>query len=175
VRENNFSLEKLVGFNLSGKTVGVVGTGKIGQAFIKIMRGFGCRIIAFDKFPVADLKAAGVTYLPLSELFEQSDIISLHCPLLPETHHLLNKSAFDKMKKGAMLINTSRGAVIDTMDAIDALKSSQLGYLGIDVYEQEEKLFFKDLSDSIVDDDMIGRLMSFPNVLITSHQGFFTR
>lgn len=175
VRESNFSLEKLTGFNLHGKTVGVIGTGKIGQAFIRIMLGFGCRVIAFDKFPADEMKKAGVEYCQLEELFRQSDIISLHCPLLPETHHLLNKDAFAKMKKGAMLINTSRGAVIDTQDAIDALKSGQLGYLGIDVYEQEEKLFFKDLSDSIIPDDMIARLISFPNVLITAHQGFFTR
>lgn len=175
VRENNFSLEKLVGFNLSGKTVGVIGTGKIGQAFIRIMSGFGCRIIAYDKFPDSELQSTGIEYLSLVDLFKQSDIISLHCPLLPDTNHLINKTAFEKMKKGAMLINTSRGAVIDTKDAIDALKNEQLGYLGIDVYEQEEKLFFKDLSDSIVPDDMISRLMSFPNVLITSHQGFFTK
>ena len=175
VRENNFSLEKLTGFNLHGKTVGVVGTGKIGQAFIKIMLGFGCRVIAYDKYPSNEMTAAGVAYVSFDELLMQSDIISLHCPLLPETHHLLNKKSFDKMKKGAMLINTSRGAVIDTKAAIDALKDGQLDYLGIDVYEQEEKLFFKDLSDSIIPDDIIARLISFPNVLITSHQGFFTK
>jgi len=175
IRENNFSLEKLTGFNLHGKTTGVIGTGKIGRAFVRIMLGFGCRVIAFDKYPSDEMKAAGVVYVSLDELLQQSDIISLHCPLLPETHHLLNKKAFDKIKKGVMLINTSRGAVIDTKDAIDALTEGQLGYLGIDVYEQEENLFFKDLSESIVPDETITRLIGFPNVLITSHQGFFTK
>jgi D-lactate dehydrogenase len=175
VRESNFSLEKLTGFNLYGKTVGAVGTGKIGQAFCRIMLGFGCKVIAYDMMPSDEMKKAGVEYKTMDELLQQSDIISLHCPLSPETHHLMNKKAFAKMKKGAMLINTSRGAVIDTQDAIDALKDEQLGYLGIDVYEQEEKLFFKDLSGSIIPDDMISRLIMFPNVLITSHQGFFTK
>ncbi|MBL7743704.1 MAG: 2-hydroxyacid dehydrogenase [Chitinophagaceae bacterium] len=175
VRENNFSLEKLTGFTIHGKTVGVIGTGKIGQAFIRIMQGFGCKVIAYDKYPLEELKKAGVEYVSLDELLPQSDIISLHCPLLPETHHLMSNDAFAKMKKGAMLINTSRGAVIDTQAAIEALKNGQLGYLGIDVYEQEEKLFFKDLSDSIIPDDTIARLTTFPNVLITAHQGFFTK
>jgi D-lactate dehydrogenase len=175
IRESNFSLERLTGFNLHGKTAGVIGTGKIGQAFCRIMFGFGCKVIAYDKFPSEEMKKAGVQYLSLDEVLQQSDIISLHCPLLPETFHLFNKNTFSKMKTGAMLINTSRGAVIDTQDAIDALKSGQLGYLGIDVYEQEEKLFFKDLSDTIIPDDVIARLMTFPNVLITSHQGFFTK
>lgn len=175
IRESNFSLERLTGFNLHGKTVGVIGTGKIGQAFCRIMFGFGCKVIAYDKFPSEEMKTAGVQYLSLDEVWQQSDIISLHCPLLPETYHLVNRNTFGKMKRGVMLINTSRGAVIDTPDAIDALKSGQLGYLGIDVYEQEEKLFFRDLSDTIVADDVIGRLMTFPNVLITSHQGFFTK
>ena len=175
VRESNFSLEKLIGFNLHGKTVGVIGTGKIGQAFIRIMLGFGCRVIAYDKFLNEEMKKAGISYLSLDDLLQQSDIISLHCPLLPETHHLMNKDAFAKMKKGVMLINTSRGAVINTQDAINALKEGKLGYLGIDVYEQEEKLFFRDLSDSIIPDDIISRLTSFPNVLITAHQGFFTK
>ncbi|MDP4264102.1 MAG: 2-hydroxyacid dehydrogenase [Bacteroidota bacterium] len=175
IRESNFSLEKLVGFNLHGKTVGVIGTGKIGQAFCRIMLGFGCKVIAYDKFPSEEMKKAGVDYRALDDVWQQSDIISLHCPLLPETYHLVDKKAFSKMKKGVMLINSSRGAVINTLDAIDALKDEQLGYLGIDVYEQEEKLFFKDLSELIVPDDMIARLISFPNVLITSHQGFFTR
>jgi D-lactate dehydrogenase len=175
VRESNFSLENLVGFNLHDKTVGVIGTGRIGQAFCRIMLGFGCRIIAFDKFPSEEMKSAGVKYCGLEELLRQSDVISLHCPLVPETHHLVDKGAFDKMKKGVMLINCSRGAVIHTQDAIEALKNERLGYLGIDVYEQEESLFFKDLSEKIIPDDMIARLTSFPNVLITSHQGFFTK
>ena len=175
VRESNFSLEKLVGFNLYGKTAGVIGTGRIGQAFCRIMLGFGCNVIAYDSFPSGEMKKAGVLSCELDDVLRQSDIISLHCPLVPETHHLINKTAFSKMKKGVMLINSSRGAVINTPDAIDALKDEQLGYLGIDVYEQEEKLFFKDLSEKIIPDEMIGRLISFPNVLITSHQGFFTR
>ena len=175
VRESNFSLENLTGFNLHGKTVGVIGTGKIGQAFCRIMLGFGCKIMAYDKFTSQEMIKAGVRYCTLDDVLGQSDIISLHCPLVPETQHLINKKAFSKMKKGAMLINTSRGAVIDTADAIEALKKGQLGYFGLDVYEQEEKLFFKDLSERIIADDMITRLISFPNVLITSHQGFFTK
>ena len=175
VRESNFSLENLTGFNLHGKTVGVIGTGKIGQAFCRIMLGFGCKILAYDKFPSQEMEKAGVHYCLLDDLLAQSDIISLHCPLVPETQHLINQKAFSKMKKGVMLINTSRGAVIDTADAIEALKKEQLGYFGLDVYEQEEKLFFKDLSEKIIADDMIARLTSFPNVLITSHQGFFTK
>jgi D-lactate dehydrogenase len=175
VRETNFSLEHLTGFNLYGKNVGVIGTGKIGQAFCRIMLGFGCKMLAYDKFPSGEMIKAGVHYCSLDEVLVQSDIISLHCPLVPETQHLINKEAFLKMKKGAMLINTSRGAVIDTAAAIEALKNEQLGYFGLDVYEQEEKLFFKDLSEKIIADDMITRLISFPNVLITSHQGFFTK
>ncbi len=175
VRESNFSLENLTGFNLHDKTVGVIGTGKIGQAFCRIMLGFGCKILAYDKFPSEEMAKAGVHYCLLDDVLAQSDIISLHCPLVPETQHLINKKAFSKMKKGVMLINTSRGSVIDTADAIEALKKEQLGYFGLDVYEQEEKLFFKDLSEKIIADDMITRLIGFPNVLITSHQGFFTK
>lgn len=175
VRESNFSLENLTGFNLHGKTVGVIGTGQIGQAFCRIMLGFGCTMLAYDLFTSEEMVTAGVHYCSLDEVLTQSDIISLHCPLVPETQHLINKKAFGKMKKGAMLINTSRGAVIDTAAAIEALKEGKLGYFGLDVYEQEEKLFFKDLSEKIIADDIITRLISFPNVLITSHQGFFTK
>ncbi len=174
IREGNFSLEGLTGFNLFEKKVGIVGTGKTGFAFARIMLGMGCKVIAYDKFPSDSLKEMGVKYFPFNELLKTSDIISLHCPLTPETHHLFDKRAFRKMKTGAMLINTSRGAVIDTRDAIEALKNHKLGYLAIDVYEQEEKLFFRDLSESILQDDTIARLMTFPNVLITAHQGFFT-
>ncbi|NCI45523.1 2-hydroxyacid dehydrogenase [Sediminibacterium soli] len=174
VRENNFSLEKLIGFDLWQKTVGVIGTGQIGAAFCAIMLGFGCRVIAYDSFPSPKLADRGVEYTSLDTLFQRSDILSLHCPLTPDTRHLINKESFSRMKKGVMLINTSRGAVIDTKDAIDALKTGQLGYLGMDVYEQEENLFFRDLSESIIEDDIIARLMSFPNVLVTAHQGFFT-
>ncbi|MFV7235715.1 2-hydroxyacid dehydrogenase [Flavobacterium sp. ZB4R12] len=174
VRENNFSLENLTGFNLYEKTVGVIGTGKIGTAFCQIMLGFGCKVIAYDIKESEQLIAKGVEYKTLDELFENSDIISLHCPLNINTKHLFNRAAFSKIKKGAMLINTSRGALIKTSHAIEALKNEQLGYLGIDVYEQEENLFFKDLSESIIQDDLIERLMAFHNVLITPHQGFFT-
>lgn len=174
VRESNFSLENLMGFNLYGKTVGVIGTGKIGIAFSQIMLGFGCKVLAYDVFESAVLKEKGVEYKSLDEILAVADIISLHCPLTPDTHHLFDKTAFDKIKKGAMLINTSRGGLINTSDAVDALKHGQLGYLAIDVYEQEENLFFKDLSGSLIQDDLIERLMSFHNVLITPHQGFFT-
>lgn len=174
IRENNFSLEHLMGFNLNGKIVGVIGTGRIGNVFSGIMLGMGCKVIAYDISESEELKAKGVQYKSLEELLIESDIISLHCPLNPHTHHLINKEAFSKMKTGVMLINTCRGGVVDTKEAIRALKSHKLGYLGIDVYEQEENLFFRDLSNQIVDDDLIARLMSFPNVLITAHQGFFT-
>jgi len=174
IREGNFSLDRLTGFDLFGKTVGVVGTGKIGVCFARIMLGLGCNVIAFDVMANKELQAAGVIYLPLIELLEKSDIVSLHCPLTEETKHLINSSSLDRMKTGAMLINSSRGALVDTKAVIHALKKSKLGYLGLDVYEQEEKLFFNDLSENIIEDDMILRLLSFPNVLITSHQGFLT-
>jgi len=175
VRENNFSLERLVGFDLYGKTVGVIGTGQIGVAFSRIMLGFGCTVIASDLYESAELKQLGVAYRSFDEVLKVSDIISLHCPLTPETYHLLDQKAFSFMKDGVMVINTSRGALINTKDAIASLKKRKLGYLGIDVYEEEEKLFFNDLSESIIQDDEISRLMTFPNVLITAHQAFFTR
>lgn len=175
VRENNFSLENLIGFNLHRKVIGVVGTGQIGRAFCNIISGFGCKILAYDIYEQDDLKEKGIEYVSLKKLISKSDIIALHCPLTPETHHMFNKETFALMKKGAMLVNTSRGGLIDTAAAIDALKSGQLGHLAIDVYEQEENLFFRDLSGSIIMDDMIVRLMAFHNVLITSHQGFFTK
>ena len=174
VREGNFSLDRLTGFDLFGKTAGVIGTGKIGQCFAHIMLGFGCRVLAFDIIANKEMEAEGVTYLPLMDLLAQSDIISLHCPLTEQTKHLINPDTLSMMKDGAMLVNTSRGALIDTKAAITVLKSGKLGYLGIDVYEQEEKLFFHDLSENIIEDDVMMRLMSFPNVLITSHQGFLT-
>jgi len=173
VREQNFSLNGLLGYNLHGKTVGVIGTGNIGKAFSKIMLGFGCRVLAFDLIANKDMEAIGVEYHPLMEVLK-ADIISLHCPLNEQTKHLMNATAFRMMKKGAVLINTSRGGLIDTKEVISALKTGQIGALGIDVYEQEEKIFFKDLSTDIIQDDMIQRLMSFPNVLITAHQAFFT-
>jgi D-lactate dehydrogenase len=174
VREGNFSIERLIGFELSGKTVGVIGTGRIGAAFATIMKGFGCKVIAFDSYPNEKLKDTILTYLPIDEVLKLSDIISLHCPLTPETHHLINKESLGLMKNGVMLINTSRGKLIDTDAAIDALKEGRLGYLGIDVYEQEEKLFYKDLSEMIIRDDKISLLMTFPNVLVTAHQAYFS-
>jgi D-lactate dehydrogenase len=175
IREGNFSLEKLIGFNLFNKTVGVIGTGKIGSAFCEIMLGFGCKVLAYDLYESTFLKEKGVLYKTFDEVLINSDIISLHCPLIPQTNHLINSDAFSKMKDGVMLINTSRGALIKTTEAIDALKTKKLGYLGIDVYEQEEKLFFRDLSENIIQDETFMRLIGFPNVLITAHQGFFTK
>ncbi|MCI1780162.1 MAG: 2-hydroxyacid dehydrogenase [Bacteroidales bacterium] len=175
IREGNFSLVKLRGFELHGKTVGIIGTGRIGSAFARIMLGMGCRILAYDMYQSEELKKAGVNYVDLDGLFGGSDIISLHCPLTSETKHIVRKENLEKMKEGVMLINTSRGGLIKTMDAIEALKSGKIGYLGIDVYEQEKSLFYKDLSESIIPDDTIMRLIAFPNVLITAHQGFFTQ
>lgn len=174
VREQNFSLNGLLGFNLHQKTIGVIGTGNIGKAFCKIMQGFGCKIIAFDLIANKDMEADGVEFLPLMNVLKQSDIISLHCPLNEQTHHLINKETMAMMKQGVMIINTSRGGLIDTKAVISSLKTRQIGYLGIDVYEQEDKLFFRDLSANIIEDDTIQRLMSFPNVLVTAHQAFFT-
>jgi D-lactate dehydrogenase len=175
VREGNFSLEGVVGFDLHGKTVGVVGTGKIGTVFCRILRGFGCRIMALDPYPNDECRELGVEYVEFAQLLAESHIISLHLPLTPETHHLIDDDALSLMKPGAMLINTSRGAVVDTRATIGALKSGQLGALGIDVYEEEADLFFQDLSDRVLQDDVLARLMTFPNVLITGHQAFFTR
>ncbi len=175
VKENNFSLDRLMGFDLYEKTVGVIGTGKIGAIFCKIMLGFGCNVVAYDVQKSDELIKQGVRYSSLDDLLANSDIVSLHCPLIPQTLHILNRISLEKMKKGSMLINTSRGGLINTKDVIKELKRGHLGYLGIDVYEQEGDLFFKDLSESIIQDDDILRLMSFPNVLITAHQGFFTK
>ena len=174
VREGNFSLDRLTGFDLYGKTVGIIGTGKIGQCFAHIMLGLGCNVLAFDLISNKDLEAQGVHYVPLIQLLKESTVVSLHCPLTEQTKQIINSDTLRMMKKGAMLINTSRGALIDTKAAIEALKSGILGYLGMDVYEQEEKLFFHDLSENVIKDDLIMRLLSFPNVLITSHQGFLT-
>ncbi|WP_298154136.1 2-hydroxyacid dehydrogenase [Flavobacterium sp.] len=174
VRENNFSLQGLMGFNLHGKTVGVVGTGKIGTAFCNIMLGFGCKVVACDITKSEPLIEKGVKYVSFEKLLALSDIISIHCPLTPMTKYLFDAMAFSKIRRGLMLINTSRGAIVNTKDAIKALKLGQIGYLGIDVYEGEENIFFRDLSDTIINDDQIERLMSFNNVLITPHQAFFT-
>lgn len=175
VRDGNFSLDKLMGFTLNKKTIGVIGTGLIGRAFCKIMLGFGCRVVAYDKYPSEEMKDKGVEYLEFDHVLEASDILSLHCPLTLETKHLINEGTLRKMKKGAMLVNTGRGKLVNTASVIDALRKEDLGSLAIDVYEEEEKLFFRDLSDYIIPDEQIAQLMIFPNVLITAHQGFFTR
>lgn len=175
VRDANFSLERLVGFDLVNKTVGVIGTGKIGQVFADIMLGFGCKIIAYDLHPNQSLIEKGIEYMELNSIFAKSDIVSLHCPLTPATFQIVNKTTLGLMKPGSMLINTSRGKLINTDDAIEALQQKHLGYLGIDVYAEEEKLFFRDLSEHIIDDEKITHLMTFPNVLITAHQAFLTR
>lgn len=171
VRESNFSLEGLVGFDLHGKTVGIVGTGKIGAVFANIMAGFGCRLLAFDAFPRNDLP---VTYVPAAQLLAESDIISLHVPLLPETRHFIRPETIAGMKRGAVIINTSRGALIETQSLVEALKSGQIGGAALDVYEEEAGIFFHDHSDKILQDDVLARLISLPNVLITSHQAFLT-
>ena len=174
VRENNFALTGLLGFDLHGRTVGVVGTGRIGTVFARIMRGFGCRVLAADPYPTEECVAAGVEYVDLDRLFVDSDIVALHCPLTPETHHLIDAAALARMREGVMIINTSRGALVDTAAVIAGLKSGRIGHLGLDVYEEEADLFFEDLSDRVVGDDVFARLLTFPNVLITGHQAFFT-
>ncbi|WP_105169276.1 2-hydroxyacid dehydrogenase [Pseudoalteromonas sp. T1lg23B] len=171
VREDNFDLNGLLGFNLHNKTVGVIGAGKIGQALISILNGFGANVLVYDP----NVGEGSYTLTTLDMLLEQSDIITLHCPLTDSTHHMIDDNAFAKMKQGVMLINTSRGALIDTQACIRALKNQTLGYLGLDVYEQESELFFKNRSDEIIQDDIFSRLISFPNVLVTGHQGFFTQ
>ncbi|NBC56784.1 MAG: 2-hydroxyacid dehydrogenase [Bacteroidetes bacterium] len=174
VKEGNFSLNNLIGFNVYGKTVGVIGTGKIGHAFCEVMLGLGCRVVAYDLHKQSTLEDKGVTYMSLDDLYNTADIISLHCPLVPATKHIINEKSIAKMKDHVMIINTSRGALIDTEDVIKNLKEKKVGYLGIDVYEQEENLFFEDKSEQIIEDDTLIRLISFPNVLITSHQAFLT-
>jgi D-lactate dehydrogenase len=175
VREGNFALAGLLGFDLHGRTAGVVGTGKIGALVARILHGFGCEVLAHDLFPNPECAAFGVRYVALPELFARSDVVTLHCPLTPETEHLVDARALDQMRPGVMLINTSRGALIDTRAVIEALKSGKLGYLGLDVYEEEADLFFEDLSERVIQDDVFTRLLTFPNVLITGHQAFFTR
>ncbi|MBC3767324.1 2-hydroxyacid dehydrogenase [Neptunicella marina] len=175
IRESNFSLKGLLGFNLHQKTVGIIGTGHIGLALVKILRGFGCNILCYDPQVNEQAVQHGGQYVALNELFQQSDIISLHCPLNSATHHLINAQNITQMKSGVMLINTSRGGLIDTPAVIQGLKNQHIGYLGLDVYEMESELFFEDLSDTVIQDDIFERLSSFPNVLITGHQGFFTK
>lgn len=175
IRESDFSLHGLMGFDLNGCTVGVIGTGTIGQIFAKIMLGFGCKVIAYDVAENPKCIELGVEYQPLDQVVANTDIISLHCPLNPQTDHLINKELIAKMRPGVMLINTSRGALIETKAAIYALKTGQIGYLGLDVYEEEGDLFFEDLSDKVIQDDVFARLQTFPNVIITGHQAFFTK
>ncbi|WP_424140135.1 2-hydroxyacid dehydrogenase [Roseomonas chloroacetimidivorans] len=174
-RSGNFELDGLMGFDLYGRTVGVVGTGKIGRVFGRIMAGFGCTVLGYDLQPAPEFEAAGGRYVPLNALLRDADILSLHCPLTPETRHLVSAETLAQVKPGLLLVNTSRGGLVDTRAAIDALKDGHLGGLAIDVYEQEANLFFRDLSSDIIADDLIQRLVSFPNVLLTGHQAFFTR
>ncbi|MGH8423432.1 MAG: 2-hydroxyacid dehydrogenase, partial [Pseudomonas fluorescens] len=173
VREGNFMLDGLLGRTLHGKTAGIVGTGKIGVATARILKGIGCTVLGFDPYPSAEFETIGES-VALEALLARSDIVSLHCPLTPQTQHLINEESLAVMKPGAMLVNTSRGGLVNTDAVIRALKSRQLGHLAIDVYEQESALFFQDLSGEIIDDDVFQRLMTFPNVLVTGHQGFFT-
>lgn len=175
VREGNFALDGLLGFDLHGRTVGVVGTGRIGAVFAHIMTGFGCEVICYDPFPAPESLPPTAKLVSMDEIYERSDIISLHCPLTPQNHHLINETTLDWMKDGVMIINTSRGALLDTPAVISALKSGKVGSLGLDVYEEEGDLFFEDLSDRIIPDDIFTRLLTFPNVLISGHQAFFTK
>ncbi|WP_150525801.1 2-hydroxyacid dehydrogenase [Roseibium sediminis] len=174
VREGNFALDGLMGFDMHGKTAGIVGTGLIGEGLARILLGFGCKVLAFDPTPNDACVAMGVDYVGLNDLFAASDILSLQCPLTPQTHHLIDDKVVSQMKRGVMLINTSRGAVVDTQAVLRGLKSGHIGSLGLDVYEEESSLFFEDLSSSYIPDDLFARLLTFPNVIITSHQGFFT-
>jgi len=176
VREGNFALDGLVGFDLKGKTVGIVGTGKIGRVFTQIMKGFGCRLLAHDvRADEALVAETGVEYVAMERLFAESDVISLHVPLMPQTYHLVNEAALALMKRGVVLINTSRGALVDASALIKALKQGRIGAAGLDVYEEEAGVFFQDLSGHVLQDDVLARLMTFPNVIITSHQAFLTK
>ncbi len=174
-RDGNFELDGLLGFDLHGKCVAVLGTGKIGRVFAKIMVGFGCHVLGYDKYRSEDFEKIGGRYVEPEEIGERADVLSLHLPLTPETHHVINADRLARMKRGALLVNTSRGGLVDTEAAIEALKRGQLGGLAIDVYEQEEELFFEDHSSEIIADDVIQRLVSFPNAILTGHQAFFTR
>lgn len=174
VRELNFSLEGLVGFDLHGKTVGVIGAGRIGKVFCKIMAGFGCNVLVYDPKPDQEV-GAFAKYVSLEDLLQQSDIISLHVPLSKQTHHILNQAAFDRMKKDVFVVNTGRGALIDTQALIKALKMKRIGGACLDVYEEEESVFFRDLSERGIDDDLLARLLTFPNVIVTAHQAFLTK
>ncbi len=175
VRDGNFSLDGLLGFDINGLTAGVIGTGKIGRIVARILMGFGCHVLVHDPYPDAEFAETGPRYVPRDELLASSDIITLHCPLTPATHHMIDAEALTRMKRGATLINTSRGALVDAKAVVEALKSGSLGFLGLDVYEEEADLFFEDLSGKVIQDDVFARLTTFPNVIITGHQAFFTR
>ena len=175
VREGNFALAGLLGFDMNGRTAGIVGTGKIGAVVARILTGFGCTVLAHDPYENPDCRRIGVDYVPLHTLLAGSDIVSLHAPLTPENHHLINERTLAGMRDGVMLINTSRGGLIDTRAVVAALKTGKLGYLGLDVYEEEADIFYEDNSSEIISDDLFSRLLTFPNVLITGHQGFFTQ
>lgn len=175
VREGNFALNGLLGFDMHGKTVGIIGTGRIGSVLARILHGFGCVLLGHDQRENPDCLALGMRYVDRDTLLAESDIISLHCPLTPQTRHMIDVHSIQRMKRGVMLINTGRGALVDTAALIAGLKSGHIGALGLDVYEQEENLFFEDHSNEIIQDDLLERLLTFPNVLVTSHQGFFTR
>lgn len=174
VRDGNFSLDGLLGFDLRNKRIGIIGTGKIGMIVARIMRGFGCSIRAYDPYPNDDVKDLGVRYEDLDTLLSECDVLTLHCPLTPETYHLIDDEALRKTKPGVMIVNTSRGALVDTRAVIEGLKDGRVGHLALDVYEEEGDLFFEDLSDTVIRDDVFTRLLTFPNVLITAHQAFFT-
>jgi D-lactate dehydrogenase len=175
-RDGNFSIGGLMGFDMAGRTAGIIGTGKIGKIAAKILSGFEMRILAYDPYPDKEFaEKAGAEYVDLEKLYVLSDVISLHCPLTPDTYHIINKDSLDKMKNGVMIVNTGRGRLIDTKALIDALKSGKVGAAGLDVYEEESEYFFEDFSTQVIGDDVLARLLTFSNVLITSHQGFFTR
>lgn len=175
-REGNFSINGLMGFDLHQKTVGVIGAGRIARIFIKIMRGFDAKVIAYDPYPnEAFAKELGYEYVDLERLYRESDIISLHCPLTPENRYLINRNTMKQMKDGVMIVNTGRGQLIDTVDLIEALKDKKVGAAALDVYEEEAGYFFEDMSTTVIEDDILGRLLSFNNVLLTSHQAYFTQ
>ena len=175
-RDGNFSLNGLMGFDMHGKTIGIIGTGKIAKILIRLLKGFGMRILAYDLYP--DMKFAGeegISYVSLDELYRETDIISLHCPLTDQTKYMIDKDSIDKMKEGVMIINTGRGQLINTNDLIEGLKEKKIAAAGLDVYEEEGEYFYEDKSDKIIDDDVLARLLSFNNVIVTSHQAFFTK
>lgn len=174
VKEGNFALNGLMGFDLHGKTAGLIGLGKVGLVTARILKGFGCQVLGYDLTKPAEADSIGIDFSGLDTLYAHSDIVSLHCPLTPDTYHIINEESIRKMKKGMMLINTSRGALIDSIAVIKGLKQEQISYLGLDVYEEEEDLFFEDLSNKVIQDDVFMRLLSFNNVVITGHQAFFT-